>query len=256
MGCAGLTGVTIHGNVTVIGCEAFKDCTGLSSVTIGRNSSTLSIGFQAFSGCTRLTSIIIPNTMLIIEYGAFELCTSLTSVTIPSGIYSFGYGVFADCASLTEINVAPNNYVGLFTENGVLYAKNKDEEILVQYPAGKKDSAFTIPTRITHIDYYAFCGCRSLTDVTIPNGVTMIGQGAFKNTSLTSVTIPASVTSIRPYAFSGCTSLTSVTFQGRIASSVFDDFNPAFPGDLVTKYLAGGIGTYTREKGSNTWTKQ
>jgi len=27
-------------------------------------------------------------------------------------------------------------------------------------------------------------------------------------------------------------------------------------GDLRDKYLAGGIGTYTRAGGSNTWTKQ
>jgi len=31
-----------------------------------------------------------------------------------------------------------------------------------------------------------------------------------------------------------------------------------FPGDLRSKYLAadGGIGTYTRPSGSDTWTKQ
>jgi hypothetical protein len=49
-------------------------------------------------------------------------------------------------------------------------------------------------------------------DVTIPEGVTAIGDHAFSlYTGLASVKIPASVTSIGDFAFAGCTSLASVT---------------------------------------------
>jgi hypothetical protein len=59
----------------------------------------------------------------------------------------------------------------------------------------------------------------NLTNVTIPNGVTSIEAGAFKdNSSLTSVTIPDSVISIGNYAFSECKSLTSVTIPGSVKS--------------------------------------
>ena len=55
--------------------------------------------------------------------------------------------------------------------------------------------------------------CASLTSVTIPNGVTSIGDDAFDAcTSLTSVTIPDSVTSIGVSAFGQMLSLTSVRF--------------------------------------------
>jgi hypothetical protein len=88
-------------------------------------------------------------------------------------------------------------------------------------------------------------------------------HGVFSGCSkLASVTIPASVTSIEFYAFPGCTSLTSVTFQGTItqANLHIDAFGSndekGFPGDLRDKYLAGGIGTYTRSSGSSTWTKK
>ena len=50
--------------------------------------------------------------------------------------------------------------------------------------------------------------------MTIPDGVTTIGQSAFRYcTALTDVTIPDSVTSIGMQASFGCTALTSVTFE-------------------------------------------
>ena len=64
-----------------------------------------------------------------------------------------------------------------------------------------------------------FEGCSRLTSVTIPDGVTSIGGGAFQYcSSLTSVTIPDSVTSIGDYAFWGCSSLTGVTIPEGVTS--------------------------------------
>ena len=52
-------------------------------------------------------------------------------------------------------------------------------------------------------------------DVTIPNGVTSIGDFAFNYCfTLTSITIPDSVTSIGNYAFENCRKLTSITYKG------------------------------------------
>ena len=54
----------------------------------------------------------------------------------------------------------------------------------------------------------AFNGCRSITSVKIPVGVTEIGEGAFfRCSTLTSVTIPEGVTKIGGMAFESCTSL-------------------------------------------------
>lgn len=84
-----------------------------------------------------------------------------------------------------------------------------------------------IPNSVTHIGKYAFEGCRSLTNVTIGNSVTEIGNFAFEDcTSLTSVTIPDSVTKIGYGAFSNCKKLTSV----RIPSSVTEIDDDAFYG--------------------------
>lgn len=106
-----------------------------------------------------------------------------------------------------------------------------------------------------------FTGDTFLTKVTIPNSVTGIGYQAFKDcTSLTTVTIPNSVTTIWSNAFSGCTSLTTVTLQANLTKpGLWVGFaSNAFPGNLQEVYFSagGGVGTYTRAKGSNTWKKQ
>lgn len=58
-----------------------------------------------------------------------------------------------------------------------------------------------------------------VTSVNIPNGVTSIGDDAFrKYAALTSVTIPPSVTSIGETAFAECSSLTSITIPPNVTS--------------------------------------
>ncbi|UTC24120.1 leucine-rich repeat domain-containing protein [Candidatus Comchoanobacter bicostacola] len=72
---------------------------------------------------------------------------------------------------------------------------------------------------MSRIDAWAFEGCTSLTQVTIPNSVRGIGDDAFKDCSgLTSIIIPESVTSIGGMAFEYCTGLTSVTIPESVTS--------------------------------------
>ena len=59
-------------------------------------------------------------------------------------------------------------------------------------------------------------------DVTIPAGVTEIGEYAFDNCiNLTSVSIPDSVTTIGSYAFSGCNRLTNLTIPSKLRTTDF-----------------------------------
>jgi len=62
------------------------------------------------------------------------------------------------------------------------------------------------------------CLDKNATSVTIPEGVTAIGDRALKDCkSLSSVVIPSSVTKIGNGAFKGCNSLSSVEFGGTVA---------------------------------------
>lgn len=82
----------------------------------------------------------------------------------------------------------------------------------------------TIPNGVTKIGDGAFLACNRLTSVNIPTTVSEIGMQAFMASGLTSVTIPNSVKKIGREAFWSCGSLTSVT----IGSSVIEMGGIAF----------------------------
>ncbi len=168
--------------VISIGDYAFKNCMGLTSVTIP--SSVTSIGHETFRGCTGLTSISIPSSITSIGSSAFNDCTGLTSVTIPSSVTSIGSYAFMYCNNLMDV------------------ALNSEEIVSKSYTTynslagifGSQVKQYTLGNKITSIGDYAFSGCTGLTSVTIPSSVTLIGS----------------------YAFSGCTGLTSVTILSSV----------------------------------------
>ncbi len=228
-GCSGLTSVTIPNSVTSIGNNAFSSCSGLISLTIGN--SVTSIGDYAFSSCTGLTAVTIPNSVTIIGGRAFIDCSGLTSVVIPNSVMSIGTLAFNNCSGLTE---------PIYNVNCFAY-----------FPCGYA-TTYTIPNGIQQIAGGAFCNCCELTSVTIPNSITSIGNGAFSGCSgLTgTLTIPNSVTNIGDFAFWGCSELTGVTIGYSVTSIgefAFRDcsrltevnFNPINFTGLITNYLFG-----------------
>ena len=89
--------------MTSIGRGAFRDCTGLTEVTIPN--SVTSIGGAAFYGCIGLTSVTIPNSVTSIGHEAFRDCTGLTEVNIPNSVTSIGSSAFEGCTGLTAVTV-------------------------------------------------------------------------------------------------------------------------------------------------------
>ena len=213
------TSIVLKEGTLGIGGSAFYDSTRLTSITIP--DSVTSIGNYAFSYCSGLTSVTIGNGVTSIGSYAFNGCTGLTSITIPDSVTSIGEVAFNGCSKLQDIYItdiaAWCNISGLYSLMGYSSSNKK------LYINNKLATSITIPNGVTSIGNYAFSYCSGLTSVTIPNSVTSIGSYAFNGcTGLTRVTIPGSVTSIGAWSFGGCKGLTSITIPDSVTS--IDDY--------------------------------
>ena len=120
-------------------------------------------------------------------------------------------------------------------------------------------TSITIPNGVTSIGERAFGWCRGLTSINIPNSVTSIGEDAFcKCSGLTSITIPSGVTKIENGTFQGCSGLTSITLPsaldsiGSIGSEKIDSYDKgAF--ENCTRLTSINIPNGVRFVGKNTF---
>jgi len=181
-------------NVTSIIADAFRDRTGLTSVTIANG--LTDIGNNAFFGCTDLTTISLPNSVTTVGNSVFRGCTSLTSIDVESG---------------------NNTYASI---NGVLFNKSKDT--LVLCPEGKIGN-YVIPNGVTNIKNNAFY-FSNLASISISNGVTTLENQSITNCpSLISIYISNSVTSIGSLNFIYCPSLISIDVESENSTYCSDN---------------------------------
>ena len=227
--------------ITSIGESAFRDCTGLTSVSFP--ASLTSIGKNAFRDCSGLTSVSFPTSLTSIGGSAFAWCSGLTSVSFPASLTSIGWGAFRDCTGITSVSF-PASLTSI------------DESAFCGCTG---ITSVSFPASLTSIDGSAFCGCIGLTSVTVDDGnstykavdnvvytkdgttlvfaaggltsvnilpsVTSIGKSAFYGcTGITSVSFPASLTSIGEGAFSSCDNLTSAIFSDATGWAVYNDY--------------------------------
>ncbi len=142
--------------------------------------------------------VTLPNGIEGIHRDAFADSTKTQILNLPSSVKSISTKRL-HLHSLNEINVSANN-LHFASFDGALYSKDFSKLILC--PPGKRHIIF--PDGVREICDYAFANCHYLTDITIPDTVSTLGDSLFDGLDEVdgSIHIPDSVKELSPYTFS------------------------------------------------------
>ncbi len=147
--------------VTQIGQGAFRDYTGITSVTLPKTLSQ--IENEAFAGCTSLRTINTPQPLSVIGEYAFDGCRQLRAFSLDASISELGKGAFRGCASLEELVFTPT------------FAEIPDE--LCSGCIGLKE--ISLPSTIMRVGDGAFEACASAREIKIDRSLQSMGARAF-----------------------------------------------------------------------------
>lgn len=218
-----LKSVTLPNTIKSLGNTSFAGCSSLSSITL--QVGLESIGNNCFQGCTSLQSVVIPHNVRSIGDAAFANCSGLKDVRLPDSIVSVQNSTFSGCVSLTSINIPLN-----VTSIG-----------LGAFSNCKNLSTVDLPSKLTIIDTYGFYMCPALKSIALPNSLKSIGGNAFMSSGLTSITVPEGVTVIGDGAFSANSALLEASLPSTLKVTPAFGFEGDYSLSKVT--LAEGIET-------------
>ncbi len=211
--CSGLTSINIPNSVTRIERYAFIGCSNLTSINIP--ASITFIGQYAFWKCSGLISATIPNSVTTIENGTFDDCSGLTSITIPSSVTRIGSYAFRGCISLKSVAIP--DFVTTIAQYAFAYCENLTTLVIGKSVNEIKELAFSYCNNVRNLSWNA-TNCltmgslptSNIEELAIGYGVINIPDNFVKDSKITSIEIPTSVDKIGAYAFSNCTELTEV----------------------------------------------
>lgn len=237
-GASKLTEVTLNDGLIEIGRYAFSDCESLQTPVFPEGLERISE--NAFENCSSMTEkCLIPKSVSAIGRFAFAYDYNLTAIeiepesklnrlgygvfgycgiedfTVPENVSTMGQEVFTGCNSLVTVTfegesqlerIAAWTFQGADALRRITFEEGSSLTLLEARALEGLTSLNHLDlkycTKLQEIDNYALNHCSSLTDISLPQSLTVIGRYAFQGcTSLKKLTVPAKLSQIGRYAF-------------------------------------------------------
>lgn len=126
--------------------------------------------------------------------------------------------------------------LGTFTEGGSVIIGDMVTAVngwLFWNDEGKTGlSSVVFGKNVERIGHDAFAGCSALKNISFPQSLKVIEEGAFNRCGITYLSIPANIMEIEPRAFSSCTALKEVSFEDSDVPLVLYDGQYSFGGSV------------------------
>ena len=225
--------------VTSINHAVFEGCTGLITITIPNNVTSIGDtnysnsfpGHGAFSNCTSLASVNIPEGVTNIGYYAFLGCSMLNNIVLPEGLTTIGKDAFSGCSSIEEISLPSTltDCYEAFNQSGI-------KKVVCYLDLVNRVGSYNIQSGAHSLSKLALGFIKvkegatmlensrpNVTEIIVrkPSTTTTysLGNYAFCGfTGLTTLSLPDGMTSIGSYAFQYCESLEEIPFQSEVTS--------------------------------------
>lgn len=173
------------------------------------------IGYEAFRDCEGLTSITIPSTMERIEGSAFRNDTNLQGVYIDN-LKAWCNIKFGNSSYTNPLEYAHDLYLNGEKITDLVVPEGVTEIGSMQFH-GSSINSLKIPDGVIEVKINAFGNCRNLEFVELPEGLNAIYDLVFCNCSnLKEITLPSSLEILGGNVFSGCTKLESIVLPPKI----------------------------------------
>ncbi len=205
-GCSGVSSITIPSSIKKIGKWAFFNC-NLDSVDITDLSAWCKIEFEYSD--TFIPSEIYSNPLSRAGH-LFIKGKEVTNIVLPNDVVEISNGAFFNCQGLSSITLSNNTKkIGK-----AVFCHCENLETII------------IPDSLSTIGEQAFYGCSKLNDINIPHSLKTIEQYLFYQcASLQSITIPDSVSKIGNYAFYLCSNLKTIKLGRGITGIGYRSFS-------------------------------
>lgn len=215
-----LAAFEIPKQVTALKTGCFEN-TNLKTIDL---SGIITLDNSIFFNCLSLREIILPETITEIPDNFCLRCQRLEKIDL-SHVKAIGTNAFSGCSNLNAGSLSAKIYQHAFEGTAIRHLEIKDISKIHEgaYRCCDKLESVTISGNGI-IPSGLFAECSRLKNITINEGITIIGESAFSETVIKKLVLPSTVIAVNDNAFAYCGQLEKAVLDERLDSIGYQAF--------------------------------